>query len=100
MGEVVASGRAVPHSSAHTPGGPTGEPHRLRNLGFQLAKESFKNSGCQYLWGLAEAGETANLTGDFVGGEKWVPKSTQAHPPGNEHQKVIFSLFVHSGGSD
>ena len=39
-------------------------------------------------------GETPSLTGELVGETHWVLERTQAHPPGNHHQKSPICLWV------
>ena len=42
----------------------------------------------------AAAGETPNLTGEFIGETHRVLELTQAHPPWNQHQKGPICLWV------
>ena len=43
--------------------------------------------------GSATVGETPSLTGKFVGETHRVLEHTQAHPPGNQHQKTQICLW-------
>ena len=43
------------------------------------------------------SGETPSLTGEFVGETHRVLECTQAHPPGNQHQKGPLCLWVAEG---
>ena len=40
------------------------------------------------------AGETPSLTGEFAGETHRVLEHTQAHPPGNQHQKGTICVWV------
>ena len=40
------------------------------------------------------SGENPSFTGDFIGETHWVLECTQAHPPGNQHQKGQICLWV------
>ena len=44
--------------------------------------------------GLVVAGEIPSLTGEFIGETHRVLKCTQAHPPGNQHQKGPICLWI------
>ena len=44
--------------------------------------------------GIAVPGETASLTGEFVGETNQVLECTQTYPPGNQHQKGPIYLWV------
>ena len=44
--------------------------------------------------GIAAAGESPNLTGEFIGDTHRVLEYTQTHQPGNQHQKGPISLWV------
>ena len=44
--------------------------------------------------GVEAAGETPSLTGELVGEIHRVQEHTQAHPPGNQHQKGPICLWV------
>ena len=44
--------------------------------------------------GVVVVEETPSLTGEFVGGTHRVLECTQAHPPGNQHQKGPICLWV------
>ena len=39
-------------------------------------------------------GETASITGQFIGETNRVLERTQTHPPGNQHQKGPICLWV------
>ena len=44
--------------------------------------------------GVEVVGETLSLTGEFIGETHRVLEYTQAHPPGNQHQKGSICLWV------
>ena len=44
--------------------------------------------------GIAGVGETASLTGEFIGETHRVLERMQTHPPGNQHQKGPICLGV------
>ena len=44
--------------------------------------------------GVAAAGETPSLIGEFIGETHRVLECTQTHPPGNQHQRGPICLWV------
>ena len=44
--------------------------------------------------GVAVAGETPNLAGEFVGETHWALEHTKTHPTRNQHQKGPICLWV------
>ena len=81
------------------PGGTTGEQDRLSNSGFQHGEIKLQNLLLKKLVGVAAAGETPILTGEFIGDSHRVLVCTQNHAPGNQHQKGPLCLWV-MGKSD
>ena len=77
----------VPYLCADKPGGTTGERDRLCNPGLQHGKIKPQNLWLSKPVGVEAARETLSLTGEFVGETHRVLECTQAHPPGNQHQK-------------
>ena len=61
--------------------------------GSSAGKESLKPLAVKTC-GLTVVGETASLTGEFVGETHRVLECTQTHPPGNPHQKGPICLWV------
>ena len=59
-----------------------------------VGKESLKTSSCKKPMGVAVAGETPSLTGEFVGQTHRVPEHIQTHLPGNKHQKGPICLCM------
>ena len=59
-----------------------------------MDKERLETSGGENLWGVAAAGETPSLTGEFIGETHKVLECSNTHPPGNQYQKSSICLWV------
>ena len=64
------------------------------NPGFQCREMKPQNLRLKISVGVAAAGETPSLTGEFIGETHRVLEHTQTHPPRNQHQKSPICSWV------
>ena len=79
--------QVAPHLHECKLRGTTGEQDRLHNQGFQYREIKPQNLKLKKPVGIEAAGENPSLTGEFIREIHRVLECTQAHTPGNQHQK-------------
>ena len=86
--------RVVPHLRADKLRRTTGEQDKQCNPGFQCGEIKPQNLWLKKSVGVAAAGETPSLTGEFTGETHRVLGHTQTTHPRNQHQKGPICLWV------